>query len=349
MNQPQTAAGVAAGASKFDLQSLAASEIAKAVSLRPQDVDMCLSLAELELDLGKKREALEDAEEAVHLATGKPSEARARVALGRADFAVGEESRAEEEYKKALALDPAGIDPLLGLGELWLFQRKLLQAEQAFRRAIQVSPQSSRGYAALGEVLDSQGNAGGARNLLEKAVLLDPKDWHSAYLLATLLMGTGEVARATGLIERVLAQRPDYLPAQEILGRTWLRRGDLRRAQDQANMLIARAPQSAEGHRLAALILWKQRDYEGGLAECALALENDPNSAAMQALQAICLWQLDRKKEARAAFVQASKIEPKVGTAEVFCRLLLCDARDIGIVGVFLQKNRWALIPPAPP
>jgi len=38
-----------------------------------------------------------------------------------------------------------------------------------------------------------------------------------------------------------------------------------------------------------------------------------------------------------------------VGTADVFCRLLLCDANDISIVSDFLHKNRWLLLPPTQP
>jgi len=112
--------------------------------------------------------------------------------------------------------------------------------------------------------------------------------------------------------------------------------------------MIAKSPQAAEGHRIMALALWRQRDYEASLAECALALSGDPDSTQMQALQAVELWQLDRKKEARRALVQASRGQAnpaKLATAEVFCRLILCDARDIAVVEDFLRKNRWALEP----
>jgi tetratricopeptide (TPR) repeat protein len=94
-----------------------------------------------------------------------------------------------------------------------------------------------------------------------------------------------------------------------------------------------------------ALVLWKQRDFEGSLAECALALAPAPDSEAMIALQAIALWQLNRKKESQAAFKEAARIDPKVGTSEVFCRLLACDARDIGVVADFLRRNRWVIAP----
>jgi len=79
-----------------------------------------------------------------------------------------------------------------------------------------------------------------------------------------------------------------------------------------------------------------------------MALNSEPDSVAMLALQAITLWQLDRKKDSRALLLQAAKVQPNVTTAEVFCRLLLCDARDINLVGDFLRKNRWVIQPYAP-
>ena len=128
-----------------------------------------------------------------------------------------------------------------------------------------------------------------------------------------------------------------------------MRRGDWEGAAAHANAILARSPRAAEGHRLMALILWKQHDVEGALAECAQALAGDPDSAAMAALQAVGLWKLDRKKEAQAALVQAAKGQPQLASAEVFCRLILCDARDSAAVGEFLRKNRWAIIPSAAP
>ena len=80
-----------------------------------------------------------------------------------------------------------------------------------------------------------------------------------------------------------------------------------------------------------------------------MALNGDPNSSAMTALQAIELWQLGQKKEAQTAFREAAKLEPKVASADVFCRLLLCDAHDINIVSDFLHKIRWLLAPPPTP
>ena len=329
--------------SAADSRDLAGEELNKALALRPQDVPLRLNLAEFYLDTGRAHEALAQAQEAVRLAPQNPA---AHVALGRVYFGGGEEDKAVTEFESAAKLAPGDGGAYLALGQLWFFQRKYPRAEQMFRRAIQVSPDLAPAYAALAQIVVEDGRAAEARGLLEKAVTLNPQDWESQFRLAKLLVVAGEVGRATDLLEKVVSLRPDYLPAREQLGLGLLQRGDLQGASARAEALIAQNPQAPEGHRLMALALWKQRNYDNSLAECALALSGDPNSAPMYALQAIALWQLDRRKEAQSALRQAAKIAPKVGTAEVFCRLLLCDARDIGPVTDFLRKNRWLLQPP---
>jgi len=331
------------GLPSAEYRDLAGIEFSKALALRPQDVSVRLSLAAFYLDTGRAGEALAQAQEAIRLAPRNPS---AHLALGHAYFAGGEEDKAASEFESAAQLQPGDGSAYLALGQLWFFQRKYPKAEQMFRRAIQTSPDLAPAYTALAEISLHDGRAAEARSFLEKAVALDPQDADSQVQLARMLMEAGEVSRATDLLEKVVRARPGYSPAGELLGLGLLRRGDIKGATARAEALIAQSPQGPEGHRLMALALWKQRSYENSLTECALALSGDPNSAAMLALQAIALWQLERKKDAQMAFRQAAKIEPKVGTSEVFCRLLVCDAHDIGPVTEFLHKNRWITQPP---
>ena len=62
-----------------------------------------------------------------------------------------------------------------------------------------------------------------------------------------------------------------------------------------------------------------------------------------------CPLAAGNKKDAQKAFRDAAKLDPKVGEADDFCRLLMCDAHDINIVSEFLHKNRWLLAPPPSP
>jgi len=347
LSTPMTSApGKAAGLAPADYQNLAAAEFSKALALSPKDATLRMSLAALYLEADRPHAAVEQAEEAVRIA---PGSAAAHVTLGRAYFAGGEEEKAAAEFQAAEKLDPQDAGALLALGQLRMFQHRSPQAEEAFRRAIQVSPHLGPAYAALAQILRENGKSAEARDLLEKAVALNPQDWQSQYQLAVLLNQAGESARATELLKEVLRVNPDFPGAHEQIAAGLLRRGDAKGATSLAEKMIAQNPQGPEGHRVLALALWKQRDYEGSLAECAMALNGDPNSGAMTALQAIELWQLGHKKEAQMAFREAAKLEPNVASADVFCRLLLCDAHDISVVNDFLHKIRCVLAPPPTP
>ena len=326
-----------------DYQNLASAEFSKALALSPKDVMLRISLAVLYLDSDRPHDAVPQAEEAVRIA---PNNALAHVTLGRAYFASGEEEKAATEYDAAAKLDPQNGEAYLALGQMRMFQHRTPQAEEALRHAIQVSPNLGPAYASLAQILMAENKNAEARELLEKAVSLNSQDWQSQYELAVLLNQAGEAGRATELLQKVLQVNPQFAGAREQLAVGLLRRGDLPGATSLAGKMIAEDPQAAEGHRIMALALWKQRDYDGSLAECALALNADQNSTAMQALQSIALWEAGRRREAQKAYRDAAKLDPKVGTADVFCRLLLCDARDISVVSDFLRKNRWVLAPP---
>jgi tetratricopeptide (TPR) repeat protein len=336
------------GLTPSDYQSLAGAEFSKALALSPKDAVLRMSLATLYLEADRSHEAAQQAAEAVSIA---PNNATAHVVLGRSYFAGGEEEKAAVEYEAAAKLDPQDGGAYLALGQLRMFQRRYAPAEEALRQAIQVSPNLGSAYADLAQILQSEGKNNEARGLLEKSVALDSQsqDWQSQYQLAVLLNQAGESARATELLGKVLRANPDFPGAREQLAAGLLRHGDAPAATALAEKMIAKDPQGPEGHRIMALALWKQRDYEGSLAECAMALNADPNSAAMLTLQSIALWQMSHKKESQMAFREAAKVEPKVATADVFCRLLMCDSRDIVLVSEFLRKNRWVLEPPASP
>lgn len=252
---------------------------------------------------------------------------------------------AETAFRKAIELQPRSATAHRGLGEALWVQARARDAVRELRAAVQLDPSDAAAYAALGEALFHAGQVAEARGALEKAVALDAGDWHSQFRLAQLLLEAGEASRAMPMLEKVIRAQPEFLPAQEELAVAQMRRGDLESARAQAESMTARNSKAPEGHRLLALLLWKQRSYEDSLAECALALSGDPDSASMLGLQALELWELGDKKAAQQAFRQAVKVEPRIGTSEVFCRLVTCEARDVGLVENFLRRNRVVILP----
>ncbi len=345
-SQPTPDASARAGDS---YRSMAIAELTRAAGLRPKDFDIRATLAQALLDAGRAHDALAQANQALTGAVSPAEQARGHVLAGRADEQSGDEAAAEAEFRAALAADPNQAEVHFELGALRIKQKRLPQAEEEFREAIRIDPHFGPAYGALAEILDATGKTPEARDNLEKAVALDPQDWQSRYRLGKMLLAAGQGARAAELFQQVARMNPGFLPAREQLGLALLRRGDTAGASLEAENLLAANPQAVEGHRLMALVLWRKRDLEGSLAECAMALGTDPNSVAMMALESLELWQLERRKEARDTFAAAGKLEPRLGTAEVFCRQISCEARDIGPVEDFLRKNRWVLAPPLSP
>ena len=322
---------------------LALSEMRRAQELRPKDADVQLSLAQLYLDTGKPKDAAVQAAQAARL---DPSNPGVFVTLGQAYFAQGDDVRATSEYQKAIQINAHDPAPYMALGQLRTRSGDLPGAEAAFRSAIQVAPTSGPAYAALGQILLQTHRDTQAQSLLARAVTLNPNEWESEYLLGKALAEAGQFDQAGTLFQKALELNPGFPAAREQLALQMLRRGNLAGAVAQAQALFVQNPQSSEGHQVMALVLWKQRDYDGSLAECAQVLNSDSNSPRTLAVQALDLWQQRRRADARRALVTAGKLQPKILSSQVFCRLVLCDAKDISIVGDFLQKNRWILNPP---
>lgn len=324
-------------------RSLAIAEMLKALSLKPKDDRIHLDLARLYLEANQPKDADTQAHEAAQLG---PKDATPFVILGRAAAAQGNEGEAVTEYEKAIQLNPHDAESYIAIGELRAGQRDYAAAVKALRSAIQASPGSSEAYALLGQILAGTHQTAQERAVLEKALALNPNDWESAYQLGKILAGAGDAQNSMALFQKATDAHPDFPEAREQLALGMIRRGDLAGAAAQAAIILNRHAQAPEGHAVMAIVSWKQRNYDASLEECALVLAGNPRSAQALAIQALDFWQEGRRGEARQAFVAASKEQSDIGSSDAFCRLVACDAHDVGMVEEFLRKNRWALVPP---
>ncbi len=324
-------------------RSIAIAEMQKALSLQPRDAQTHLSLAELFIEAHQPKSAIDQAQMAAQL---QPANAAVFVILGRAYQDQGNDVEATAQYEKAIQLNPHDGESYMAIAELRIHQGNIPEAVKALRSAIAASPNLASAYSALGQILEQAHETGEARSVFERAVALDPNDWRSAYELGKIMAGAGKAQEATAYFQKALQIRPDFPAAREQLALEMVRRGDLAGATAQAQMISARSPQAPEGHRVMALVLWKQRNYSTSLAECAMALQGDSTSLEMLAVQALDLWQEGERRAARQALASAGKQQPNIVSAQVFCGLVLCDARDIAIVSDFLRRNRWVVSPP---
>ena len=106
---------------------------------------------------------------------------------------------AEEQFRKAVAIDPNYAEALAELAILWGSDPGTAQqAEKAIERALSLKPDLARAYAAQGRLLEGRHPPDYARSeaAFRKALTLDPNMVDASNWLATILETQGRYAEA---------------------------------------------------------------------------------------------------------------------------------------------------------
>ena len=166
----------------------ALAELERAVAAAPRDVESLDALADLELALGRPREARQHAERSIEAA---PWLARSRYDLGRARHALGDLAGAAEAFAAALERDGQYFNAAYSLG---LTLAELGRGDEALAAVERAAAASARGrqefvVAAYGELvraLVSRGRTGEARRRARELAELYPDDPRARALLGSL-------------------------------------------------------------------------------------------------------------------------------------------------------------------
>ena len=121
----------------------------RAVKADPEFADAHVGLGYLHLRLGDDRRAVRSLRKAVRVA----DHPLAYYNLGWIYEGREEFERAEELYRRALAIDPTLVDAHLGLASALLNRGRVEEAESSIRRALELDPQNVYGLGLRDEVL----------------------------------------------------------------------------------------------------------------------------------------------------------------------------------------------------
>jgi len=127
--------------------------------------DLCLGLTLFD-------QAKEDALAVIRL---NPNLAKAYVVLAMIDDFAGNEKDAQNNYRKALQIDPKDIQARLQLANAFLIDRKLNEARQEIDRALAIEPNSLAARYELARLERTEGNLAAALKDLEAIERQDPQ------------------------------------------------------------------------------------------------------------------------------------------------------------------------------
>ena len=205
-----------------------------------------LELAGLYFARGQAETALSELNEAL---SARPDMPEAYSLRGLVYASLGDATKADESFRRALVYSPRDADVMHNYGWFLCQEKRYEQADAQFERAV-AQPQyreATRTLLAQGVCQARAGRWPEAERSLLRSYELDPANPFTAYSLSEVLLQRGELDRARFYVQRINAQ-PDLATAQSLwlAARIERRLGNLGAVQDLGRQLRERFPQSTE-------------------------------------------------------------------------------------------------------
>ena len=243
------------------------------------------------------------------------------VTLGRIYHLKSQYKEAEQEYWKALGIDPRNEEAFERLG---LAQQKLLkheEAEKTYRQAIALRPDMWSGYVSLGLYYYYRGRLADAETQLQRAAEIAP-DNRVVYLdLAAVYIKKEADPETEKALNRCLAIRPDR-PDPDCLNNL----GNLLHFQGRHDAAVPYFERSIQIVGPSALRLWNlsaayrwsanparrakaRATLEQAVQHGVKEIELNPNDAELHARMALCYAHLDQTASALDEITLARQLD----------------------------------------
>jgi Tfp pilus assembly protein PilF len=158
----------------------------------------------------------------------------------------GDAKRAEESYRRAIAVDDLWPPPMTNLALLLARQGRNAEAEGLLRRALHADPGQGEVAYSLGLLLAETGSMDEAATLLARAAAAMPMYARAAYNAGLALSRTGRHADAERMLRRAVDLEPGSYDVVFALGDFLLRRGRVAELAAIADRLAAIDPARPE-------------------------------------------------------------------------------------------------------
>ncbi|HEY9871712.1 MAG TPA: tetratricopeptide repeat protein [Candidatus Obscuribacterales bacterium] len=205
-------------------------------------------------------------------------------------------AQAEEECKKAIALDPNLAEPHLTLGLVYKDQGRLTEAAGELEAAAKLDPKSTEALVSLGLVRMALGELDKALENFKQAIALNPGNSTAHYGLGRVYLKQGQLDEAIRELNTSLYQYPNSAPAREALGAAYELQGNTVAAIKEYQESIRIKPENPLAYVRIAQIRQNRGDLEHSIAELRSGLELMPDNPELHmwvANQSLQLGKID--------------------------------------------------------
>lgn len=201
--------------------------------------------------------------------------------MGLVQRALGDSARAEDCFKRALALEPKSAEAAMAYARFLLEAGRANEALRYFRRAVDGDPRSVEGRNGLALALSARGEHQEALAHAQAALALEPSSADTFLNIGLISNRLGDIDGALSAYQRAIELRPGFVDAYNNLGSLCYDRHWYEDALTYCREALRLKPDFVSAHVNLGLTLRMMGRFKEAKAslECALAL----NPAAVDA------------------------------------------------------------------
>ncbi len=319
----------------------------------PNNVEALNTLATTELRLGKPEVAAEHLEQALKQLPGSLESA---ALLMRARLSEGDAKGAEAALMQCFQKSPDSAEVALVMGRFYLVTQRLALAQEQFRRAIRIDPRYGAAMLDLGMTLFHDGKQADAGPVFRQLAALPGKNYKPVY--AIYLLETGQREAAIAELERLAKEDPSDRTARTRLVKMYLAAGRKADAKRLLARVIAENPKDADALLQRSEISLDEGQYQQAQDDLNLVLRYRPEAAEAHLAMARVDGAMGKQLHQRQELDEAVRLDPGLAEARLDLAKLLIASKGASAAletlhqapeaqrrtAAFLAQTNWALM-----
>jgi Tfp pilus assembly protein PilF len=315
----------------------AQAQAAAALASQPNNADVHALLSRIAARRGEKDIALTEIHRALELAPNEASLHETLALLEVGDSAQG--AAVEDEFKKAIALDPKSVNAKLLLAAFYARNNRLQDAEHICWSAVATDPKNLNARESLVQVILKQGDQARAEQVLRQASNDLADHPQGVRMLADYYNGTGQIDKAKAEFASLAKKYPKNVSVQEGYVRILLKVKDFATAQTVITGLMKKNSKDPQVAVLNGIVLLNN----GKTNDAVNALQSAANDAPKDAFIQYWLGKAAQAKGdsglAEKSFRQAAQLNPRSVEAQEELARIATQRGDMNMLADVAEKT----------
>jgi tetratricopeptide (TPR) repeat protein len=311
------------------------------MAARPNNPDLHALLSEIAYKRGNRDLAVTEMRRAVELDPGRAAFHDNLAFLLSSD--PSNAATTEDEFKKAVALDPNSVNAKILLMAFYAKNNRLPEAEQIGWSTVAADPKSLTARKNLAEVILKEGDQARAEQVLRQAAHDLADNPQGVRLLADYYMSSGQFDKARAEFASLAAKYPSNVSVQKGYARSLIQANDLDTARTVVAKLMKSNAKDPEVIALNGILLIDAGKANDAVNALELAVKDSPKDPFLQYWLGRAAFANGDSDLAERSFLEVQKLNPSMLAAENALASIASQLGDMTLLADVADKTITAV------